>query len=326
MIARPTLAEADLPPHSMLERPPGTRSTPALVLGAACLLASTAARSQELEPKAYTNLPTGLNFLALGYAHSQGGLATDPALPLEDAHLRIHTGVAAYARSLDLWGRSGKFDIVVPYSRLSGNALVAGQATTRDISGFGDPRLRLSLNFYGAPALTLPEFRSYEQDLVIGGSLQLGVPAGQYDPNRAVNLGTHRWTLKPDIGFSKAFGAFMVDLTAGATFFSTNHDFFGGQTVEKAPLYSVQANLSYVFAGGAWASLGSTFYSGGRTTADGVRKDDELGNSRVGLTLSLPIDRNWSVKLNASSGTSTRTGTDFNTIGLVGQYRWGAGV
>jgi hypothetical protein len=57
-----------------------------------------------------------------------------------------------------------------------------------------------------------------------------------------------------------------------------------------------------------------------------VRKDDTLGNSRVGLTLAVPIDRYFSVKFNASSGVSTRTGSDFDTVGVVGQYRWGAGL
>ena len=285
-----------------------------------------AASAQELEPRAYSNVPIGLNFLAVGYAYSKGGLATDPSLPVEDAHLKINTGLMAYVRSLDFWGQSGKVDIIVPYSGLSGTALVAGQPASRDVHGFGDPRLRLGVNFYGAPSLTMAEFRSYDQDLVIGGSVQVSVPVGQYDPSRAVNLGANRWSAKPDIGFLKAFGSFTADLTAGVTFFSTNHDFFGGQTVEKDPMYSIQANLSYNFPRGIWASLGSTFYSGGRTTVNGVRKDDALGNSRFGLTVAVPIDRYFSVKFNASSGISTRTGSDFDTVGVVGQYRWGAGL
>ena len=89
----------------------------------------------------------GLNFLAMGYAHSQGGLSTDPSLPLTDAHLKIDTGVVAYVRGIDLWGNSGKFDVIVPYSHLSGTALVAGQPRERDISGAGDPRFRLSRQF-----------------------------------------------------------------------------------------------------------------------------------------------------------------------------------
>ena len=48
--------------------------------------------------------------------------------------------------------------------------------------------------------------------------------------------------------------------------------------------------------------------------------------SGSGLTLAVPIDRYFSVKFNASSGVSTRTGSDFDTIGVVGQYRWGAGL
>jgi len=305
---------------------PRTTTASALLVAACLLAALTTAEAQELEPRAYSNLPTGLNFLALGYARSKGGFSADPSIPIDDAHLTLDTALFAYVRSLDFWGRSGKFDVIVPYSHLAGSALVAGQPAERDIHGFGDPRLRLSVNLYGAPSLTLAEFRGYQQDLVAGASVQVSVPVGQYDPSRAVNLGTNRWSIKPDVGFSKAFGAFTADVTAGVAFFTTNHDYFGGQTVEKDPLYSVQANLSYNFPGGAWASVGATFYSGGRTTANGVRKDDAIGNSRFGLTVALPIDRYFSIKLNASSGISTRTGTDFDTLGVVGQYRWGAGL
>lgn len=284
------------------------------------------AQAQELEPRAYGNLPMGLNFLAFGYAHSKGGLSTDPSLPLSDAHLKIDTGVVAYVRGVDLWGNSGKVDVIVPYSHLSGEALVAGQPRERVVSGLGDPRFRLSVNFSGAPALTLAEYPAYKQDLVIGASVQVAPPWGQYDASRAINLGTNRWSIKPDVGFSKAFAPFTIDLTAGVTLFSRNDDYFGGQAVDQAPLYSAQTNLSYDFGRGIWASLGATFYRGGRTTVNDARKDDALNNSRVGLTVAVPIDRYYTVKFNASSGISTRTGTNFDTVGVVLQYRWGAGL
>ena len=135
--------------------------------GVVCLLLGTVgllhismaqAQAQELEPRAYSNLPRGLNFLPAGYRHSQGGLSTNPSLPLRDAHLKIDTGVFSCVRGLGLWGRSGKFDLVAPYSRLSGSALAAGQPRERDVSGFGDPRARLSINFYGAPSLSLRQY------------------------------------------------------------------------------------------------------------------------------------------------------------------------
>ena len=116
----------------------------------------------------------------------------------------MDTEILAYARSLNVMGKSAKFDMIVPYSDLSGSALVAGQPRERNVEGFNDPRFRFSMNFYGAPALSLDEFAKYQQDLIIGASVQVSAPLGQYDDTRLVNLGNNRWFVKPDIGISKA--------------------------------------------------------------------------------------------------------------------------
>ena len=317
-----------VPSMAMPSRARRLRTHGALPLLTAAFVLMHAAKphAQELEPRAYSNLPMGLNFLAVGYAHSQGGLSTDASAPLEDAHLSIDSGLFAYVRALDLWGHSGKFDVIAPYSDLSGSAVVAGQTRERRVEGFGDPRFRLSINFFGAPALPLSEYPAYKPDLILGASVQVSPPWGQYDPSRAVNLGTHRWSIKPDVGFSKAYAPFTFDFTAGVTFFSRNDDYFGGQEVDQSALYSTQANLSYDFGRGVWVSAGATYYWGGRTTLDGIERDDALSNSRFGLTVALPLDRYYSLKLSASNGVSTRTGTSFETVGLVLQYRWGGGL
>ena len=144
--------------------------------------------------------------------------------------------------------------------------------------------------------------------------------------HRAVNIATNRWSMRPEIGISKALGAFTLELSTGVTFYTTNHDYFGGKTLEQAPIYSVQAHVTYHFPNGIWGALDTTYYQGGRTTTDGVRGDNALGNSRVGATLALPIDRHNSIKLHASTGISTRTGTSFDIVGIAWQYRWGAGL
>jgi hypothetical protein len=164
------------------------------------------AYAQDLEPRAYANTPVGLNFLLAVYAYSSGGVATDPSLPLQNADLDIHSTLLAYACALDVWGKSGKFDVVLPYGWLAGSAEFAGQPQEREVSGFVDPRLRFSVNVYGAPALTLTEFAGYKQNLIIGASLQVSVPLGQYDADRLVNLGTNRWFFKPELGISKVWG------------------------------------------------------------------------------------------------------------------------
>jgi hypothetical protein len=104
----------------------------------------------------------------------------------------VNTAVTAYARSIDVFGTSGKVDVILPYAWLSGSALLDGRPRTRDISGFGDPRFRLSVNLYGAPALSLEDYLAYEQDLIIGVSLAVTPPLGQYESDRLVNIGTNR--------------------------------------------------------------------------------------------------------------------------------------
>jgi hypothetical protein len=282
--------------------------------------------AQDLEPRAYGNTPTGLNFLIAGYGYAEGGLATDPSVPLEDANLRTHGPVFAYARSLDVWGRSGKFDVVLPYAWISGTAQFAGQPRERKVSGFGDPRLRFSVNFYGAPALSLQEFAGYRQDLIVGASVQVSAPLGQYSDNRLVNIGTNRWAVKPELGISKAWGPWTLELATGVSFYSDNDDFVGGKTREQDPIYSVQGHLLYGFRSGIWVALNGTYYTGGRTTVDGVKGDDLQENSRLGATVALPVNRRNSVKLYASTGVSTRTGSDFDAVGIAWQYRWGGGL
>lgn len=288
-------------------------------------LTPSGAHAQELEPRAYSNSPVGFNFLIAGYVFSEGGLSVDPSLLVQDAELKIHSGIFAYARTLDLWGKSGKFDVILPYSRLTGSATVAGEFRERDVSGFGEPRVRMSVNLYGAPALSLQEFATYKRDLVIGASLQASGPAGQYDSTRAINLGSNRWMVKPDIGFSKSLGPITLDFTTSVTFYSDNDDYFGGKTFEQEPVYAAQTNFSSDFGGGVWAALGVTYYRGGQTTVNGDSNENELGNARAGAILVLPVNRHQSVKLSANNGVHTPVGSDFTIFGIAWQYRWGAG-
>lgn len=292
-------------------------------LGVAAL--ASRASAQELEPRAYTNTPVGLNFVIAGYTYSQGGVAFDPSVPLTDAAIRVDTAVFAYARSLDVGGLSGKFDIVVPYAWLSGSALYAGERREREVTGLADPRLRVSVNFYGAPALSAQEFASYRQDVIVGGSLTVTAPVGQYDPDKLVNIGTNRWSIKPELGISKVAGPMTLELATAVTFYTANDNFFGGSTLEQDPIYSVQGHLTYNLSALTWAALDFTYYTGGRSTLDGVRGNDLQENTRLGATYAHSIDRYHSLKLYANTGVSTRTGGDFDTVGIAWQYRWGAG-
>jgi hypothetical protein len=284
------------------------------------------ARAQDIEPRAYSNAPVGVNFLIAGYAYTRGGLSFDAALSLDNAKINTSNAVLAYARVLDLWGNSGRFDAIVPYTWLSGTAEYQGDPVQRTVNGFANPAFRLSWNFFGAPALSLKEFAGWEQDLVIGASLRVSAPWSQYDSARLVNIGTNRWSFKPEIGISKTVGQWTLEAAAAATIFTDNTDFYGGSERSQDPIYSVQGHVIYGFSGGSWASLDGTYFAGGRSTLNGVLKSDLQQNWRIGATLALPVDRANSVKFYASSGLSARTGNSFDLVGVAWQHRWGGGL
>jgi hypothetical protein len=296
-------------------------------LALALLAPATCALAQSLEPRAYSAAPAGMNFLVIGYANSNGAVGFDPAVPLENGHMRVHALPLGYVRTLDVLGNSGSLALVLPFASLSGSATLNGSAeVTREISGMADPGVRLAVNFYGAPAMSAAQFASYRQDLIVGASVSISAPFGQYDPERAVNLGTNRWSVKPELGLSQALGPWTIELAAGATWFSRNDDFFQGSTREQEPIYSTQLHLIRQFGRGTWGALSATYYEGGRTTVNGVAKDDRQAGSRFGLTFSLPVARRQSVKLFANSGLYARTGTDFDAVGVAWQYLWGEGL
>lgn len=291
-----------------------------LILGAA-----GSARAQALEPRFYSNAPVGMNFALGGYIYSYGGVAFDPALELDDAKLHINTPVIAYARSLGFFGKSAKFDIAVPYSYLSGTATQNGTPVSRTVDGFNDPQFRASVNFIGAPALALKEFMEYQQNFVMGASLKMTAPFGQYDNTKLVNIGQNRWSFTPELGMSKTFGPVILEVAGAMTLFTQNDD-VKGMTLDQEPIYSVQGHLVYTFPKQIWVALDSTYYAGGETTVGGVEKDNELGNSRLGATVAFPVNKKNSIKLYWSSGISKRTGSDFDVYGVAWQVRWGGGL
>lgn len=266
-----------------------------------------------------------MNFLLLGYGYAHGNVTFDSSAPIEDATATVHSGFLAYARSLDVWGRSAKVDLVLPYAWLSGNATFAGQPRDRQVSGLGDPRARVSILLYGGPALSLEEFDDYQPDLIIGASLAVSAPLGQYDSSKLLNIGTHRWSVKPEIGLSKTLGPVTLELAPSVTFYTANHDFLGGKTLERDPLYSVQGHVIYHTRFGLWAALDATYYGGGNTTIDGARGERQ-DNIRLGGTLAVPINRYMSIKLFGSGGAYARAGGSFTAGGIVYQLRWGGGL
>ena len=252
--------------------------------------------AQDLEPRAYTNIPVGLNFLIAGYAYATGSVLFDPAVPLHNANINTHGSIMAYARSIKIGKMSGKVDMILPYAWLSGSADFQGQRVSRQVSGFGDTRIRVAVNLLGAPATYMSEFKNYQQKWIIGASLQIYLPMSQYDPDRLVNIGTNRFAIKPELGISRKYGRLILELAGGASFYTANNNFYQNKTRSQAPITYLQGHIVQTFKNGIWFALDGTYYWGGQTFIDGIKGNDLQKNTRLGVTLAIPINVKNSIK------------------------------
>jgi hypothetical protein len=286
-----------------------------------CLIVGAPAGAQELEPGAYWPIPAGFNIVTVASTVSWGDVNFDPTLPIDDASATLGTTALAFTRAFDLAGRSANIGVASPVigGKVAGNYL--NQPTQIERFGLGDPRIRFAVNLYGAPAMTPREFATYRQRLIVGVSLTAAPPLGQYDNQRLINLGSNRWSFKPEIGLSRQYGQWVLETMVGAWFFTDNDDFYGGRTRSQKPIQVTQVHLTHRWPG-MWLSGNANFYVGGRTSIDGAPNLDLQKNSRMGLTFSKAIKRGHSIRASVSRGAYTTIGADFNAFGVAYNYAW----
>ena len=288
----------------------------------AAALIPVLAAAQELEPRAYSSAPAGTNFAIIGYTRLSGPVLPSPSVVAVDVDARVNVYTVGYARFTELFGRSANFALVVPYVESDISGSVNENSGSIHRGGFGDLYLRGALNLFGHPALTPAEFARRGEAPSGGISLNVVAPTGQYDSQKFINIGTNRWALKPDAGFSLPIGNWFAEAAAGVWFFSDNDDFFRGHRKSQEPLAVYQLHVGYNFRPGLWLAADYGRYIGGRSSIDGAPKDDEQHNSRIGLALSVPVAKGWSAKLAYSKGTVVRVGGDYSIASIAMQYRW----
>jgi hypothetical protein len=218
---------------------------------------------------------------------------------------------------------AGKLDVIVPFAAGDWTGLYESQAAATARKGFGDPRVRLSVIFYGAPALRASEFGGYSQKWTAGASLQVIAPVGLYYPEKLINLGSNRWTIRPQVGGSGRFGRWTIEAYTGLWLFTRNPDFYGDNLLEQHPLWTAKIHLIRDFSKGIWASADLGYGFGGRTFVEGIPRDTRISNFRFGLTLSVPLAQHHTLKLYVASGWRLERGAEFNGISVGYMFNWG---
>ncbi len=295
--------------------------TLALVVVAAVV---TPAAAQELAPRAYWPAPVGTNVFLAGYQYSSGDVLTDASLPVEGVEADIEFATLTYVRTLDVLGRTANLQLNLPYTWGEASGIVDGEFRFRGISNLADARARLSYNLIGAPAMDSQGFQELRADPrpIIGASLLFSMPTGDYDGSKLFNAGTNRWAVKPAIGLIYPLRrSWLLEFEVGGWYFEDNDDFLGDLR-EQDPILSANFHVVKRIRPGFWASFDMAYYAGGRTTVGGVRRDDRQENTRIGATLVWPFARGHALRMSGSTGVSTRSGGDFDTVTIAYVWVW----
>ncbi len=222
-----------------------------------------------------------------------------------------------------LWGRSSNVTVLVPYAM--GTLKVTGENAAEPIrrSGLADGGVRFALNLRGGRAMPLREYLSWHEKTTIGVSLTMAVPSGQYDPARLINGGSNRWAFKPELGLTRRWGNWMLDCYGGSWFFTPNNNFYPGYSVRtQAAVLNGETHFGYSVKPRLWASVDGNFWTGGRSTVNGVARQDQERNSRAGATVSIPASPHQSLKISYSRGAYVTIGGNYKTISVAWQYSW----
>jgi hypothetical protein len=300
-------------------------------LGRALLLSSLLAAAlrlpaQELAPRAYIITPIHTNAVTLTWGYYNGGLNFGGTIPITGATGSYSIPVISLYHTLSFFGRSANLTASLPYGVGTFEGAVLGTKRSVYRSGLLDASFRFSVNLLGGPAMPVQEYARWKQKTLLGVSLKVIAPTGQYDSTKLINWGINRWAFKPELGYSRRLGNWLLDGYGGAWLYTTNSTAFAGpvpQPQTQEPIGSLEGHLSYDFGQRTWVSFDANFWWGGITSLSGVNNlaTKQVG-SRLGGTGSLRLSRHHSVKISYSNGTHVRFGGNYQNVSVAWQYSW----
>ncbi|MCP4406478.1 MAG: transporter [Gammaproteobacteria bacterium] len=279
------------------------------------------------QPRLWSHLPMGTNFVGVGYAYTEADIFVDPVILLEDVKMESQTWVGKYIRSFELFDKSARIDVTQAYREAQWTGLLDGVPASTSRSGWADTLLRLALNLYGAPPLSGKAYAAYRAkaaiETIVGMGLVVRLPTGEYMGDTSINIGQNRFAFRPQLGVIHKRGKWSAEVTGEAAFYMDNDEFFNGNTLEQEPLYFVHGHLNYSFRPGLWAGVSLGYDYGGETTVNGIAKDDQQQNIAWALSLAYPLSPQAGIKLvYVGARTQESVGLDSDALVASLSFLW----
>jgi hypothetical protein len=285
--------------------------------------------AQDLAPRAYIITPLHSNAITLTESFFDGSIDFNGVIPISDASGTYNIPILSYYHSFGFFGRSANVVASLPYGVGNFQGTVGTEMQVYR-SGLLDSVYRVSVNLVGGRAMPAEKFVKWKQKKLLGVSFKLIAPTGQYDPTKLINWGTNRWSFKPELGYSQAWGKWVLDAYSGVWLFTENPEFWsrnptfpGTRSQSQKPMAAFEGHLSYDLKPRLWFSLDGNYWFGGATSLDGIENSlTQQANSRIGATVSAPISKHQSLKISYSNGTYIRFGGNYQNVSVAWQYSW----
>ena len=206
--------------------------------------------------------------------------------------------------------------------------IAPGTAFSQSSSGFADPSMQLVVNLFGTPPLKANfDLLNYEPTWTLDAAVMLGVPIGEYNDNKLVNLGLNRWFGRIAFPIKYHFGVFTrgymssFELTPSIWLFAEN-DGFMGQKLENDPMWQLEAHLTHDFTPSFFGSLDMLYRSGFQSEIDGIAVGEDLDIGDLGFTLNYQVTDNLAIRTGFSSNVFGDDNLDNSLVRLQFVFGW----
>ncbi len=259
----------------------------------ACMVLATSARAQGDGPHNLPLIPRDTNILVVMPMGLSGNFNPQQTVLIPGANVDVFAVPLTYIRTFSLGGRFGRLFLTAPLATLDAGGTVVDPRTGESISvsrgrsGWMDPMVTMHIGLVGAPALAPQEYIKHPKSFQMVAIVGTAIPIGTYDPSRAINLGTNRWSFRLGVGTVAPLGKATAWESANSVMlFSDNNDPFGkADTRAQDPLFISENHLTHAFNPRWWGSVDLRWQYGGETHTDGAADDNRTNILGGGLTL-----------------------------------------
>ena len=309
-------------------------------------LISGPANAQDDGARTYWKGRAGTNGISVQYLNmnlqASDAVQFDPShyiYPSADAEASIF--VLSWARHMTLFDRPSvlsanliggsvdvEFDTAITPPEFLPPGIVPGTSFSQSASGYADPSVQLDVNLFGTPPINaIFDYLNYEPTWTLDAAFMLGVPLGQYDNNKVVNLGLNRFYGRIAFPLKYHFRVFTrgymssLELVPSVYFFSENDDFLG-QSLENDPLLQIEAHWTHDFTRHFYGSLDLLYRNGFQSEIDGVNLGSDIEIGTLGFTLNFSVTDNVAIRTSFSSNVFGDSAIETSMIRLQFVYAW----